>query len=80
MQQTQRKFDREFREGAVSIASETGKSVVQLARDLRISATTWAIGLPRTALNAKATQGLSTGGSDELKRLRNRGRLASDGS
>ena len=40
MQQTQRKFDREFREGAVSIASDTGKSVVQLARDLRISATT----------------------------------------
>jgi transposase len=34
---TRRRFDQEFREGAVRIVTETGKSVAQVARDLGIS-------------------------------------------
>jgi transposase len=34
MGETCRKFDRDFREGAVRLAWETGKLVAQVARDL----------------------------------------------
>ena len=36
MAETRRKFDREFRAGAVRIVQETGKSVAQVARELGI--------------------------------------------
>jgi len=37
MAETRRKFDREFRAGAVRIVQETGKSVAQVARELGIN-------------------------------------------
>lgn len=37
MLQTRRKFDREFRDGAVRIVLETGKPIAQVARDLGVN-------------------------------------------
>ena len=36
MAETRRKFDQDFKEGAVRLVRETGKSIAQVARDLGI--------------------------------------------
>jgi hypothetical protein len=38
MGETRRKFDQDFREGAVRLVRETGKPIAQVARDLKMSA------------------------------------------
>ncbi|MBK9100723.1 MAG: transposase [Austwickia sp.] len=37
MPETRKKYDREFREGAVWIVEETGKPIAQIARDLGVN-------------------------------------------
>ena len=37
MGESRRKFDRDFREGAVRLVGETGRPIAQVARDLGIN-------------------------------------------
>src|SRR2546429_9965696 len=72
MAETRRRFDAEFREGAVRIVRETRKSIAQVARDLGISDGTlanWAK-KDREARGEAAAGGLSEDERAELARLR----------
>jgi transposase len=72
--ETRRRFDREFRAGAVRIVAETGKSVAQVARDLGISVYTlhnWVRAERRQADGEPAQDGAVTESErDELDQLR----------
>lgn len=70
MSETRRKFDPEFRAGAVRIVFETGKSIAAVARDLGINPGTLANWCAAAAARRDGTQGLSTNDAVELKRLR----------
>ena len=62
-----KKYDREFRDGAVRIVEETKKPVAQVARDLGVNEGT----LGNMAREAReGADGLSKGDIAELKRLR----------
>jgi transposase len=70
MSEKRKKYDREFREGAVRIVEETKKPIAQVARDLGINEGTlgnW-VALAREA--REGADGLSKGDIEELKRLR----------
>jgi transposase len=72
MAEKRRKFDREFRAGAVRIVLETGKPIAQVARDLGVHEGT----LGNWVNQAKAAAGnggdgrLSESEREELQRLR----------
>jgi transposase len=70
MSETRRRFDPEFREGAVRIVRETGKPIAQVAGDLGVNAGTLANWVARDRREHEGMQGLSTGDVTELKRLR----------
>jgi transposase len=70
MSEKRKKYDREFREGAVRIVRETGKSIAQVARDLGIHEGTlgnW-VGKDREVREGRGE--LTRDDMDELKRLR----------
>src|SRR5690349_218818 len=73
MPEIRKKYDREFREGAVRIVEETNKPIAQVARDLGVNEGTlgnW-VAKAREAREAReGTEGLSRGDLEELKRLR----------
>ena len=69
MAETRRKFDREFREGAVRIVEETGKPIAQVARDLGVNEGTLGNRVAR-AREARDGSSLSKADYEELKRLR----------
>ena len=70
MPEVRRKFDQEFREGAVRIVRETGKPIAEIARELGISAGTLGNWVAKDRAEREGAQGLSTDGVAELKRLR----------
>ena len=70
MPETRRKYDREFREGAVRIVNETGRAIAQVARELGVNEGTLGNWVARDREKRQSTDGLSTGDIEELKRLR----------
>ena len=71
MGETRRKFDQDFREGAVRLVRETGKPGAQVARDLGINEGTlgnW-VALDRQRRDGEGGQ-LDEDGRAELARLR----------
>lgn len=70
MPETRRKFDPEFREGAVRIVRETGKPIAQVARDLGIKEGTLGNWCARNRADADLPDGLSGDERAELLRLR----------
>ncbi|PBC70336.1 transposase [Streptomyces sp. TLI_235] len=71
MAEKRRKFDAEFREGAVRIVSETGRPAAEVARELGINETTLATWVSR-ARKAGGDGTLGASDREELARLRRR--------
>jgi transposase len=70
MPETRKKYDREFREGAVRIVEETGKPIAQVARDLGVNEGTLGNWVTRAREAREGRGELSKDDYEELKRLR----------
>jgi transposase len=67
-----RRYDAEFRAGAVRIVTETGKPAAEVARELDVHESTlqnW-VRRARARADAQASGGLSESEREELRRLR----------
>lgn len=70
MSEKRKKYDREFREGAVRIVEETGKPIAQVARDLGMNEGTLGNWVTRAREEREGRGELSQDDYEELKRLR----------
>jgi transposase len=73
---TRRRFDSEFKEQAVRLVLDEGKSVASVARDLDLTETALRDWVKRThADRTKGRTGLTTAEREELARLRKENRI-----
>jgi transposase len=70
MSETRRKFNQDFREGAVPLVLETGKPIAQVARDLGITEGTLRNWIARERQGRGEGGGVLGDGAAELVRLR----------
>jgi transposase len=70
MPEKRKKYDREFREGAVRIVEETNKPIAQVARDLGVNEGTLGNWVQRAREAREGRGDLSKDDYEELKRLR----------
>lgn len=72
MAEMRRRYDPDFRAGAIRIVTETGKSCAEVARDLGINETTLAtwVSRERAAQRQATASGLGESEAAELARLR----------
>ena len=70
MSEKRKKYDREFREGAVRIVEETKKPIAQIARDLGVNEGTLGNWVQRARAAREGHGELSKDDYEELKRLR----------
>lgn len=70
MPEKRRRFDREFREGAVRIVRETNKPIAQVAADLGINAQTLGNWVNQDKISRGEVERLSSDERAELARLR----------
>ena len=70
MPEKRKKYDREFREGAVRIVEETKKPIAQVARDLGVNEGTLGNWVTKARAERDGSSGLSKDDYAELQRLR----------
>jgi transposase len=70
MPEKRKKYDREFREGAVRIVEETGKPIAQVARDLGVNEGTLGNWVQRAREAREGRGEMAKDDYEELKRLR----------
>jgi transposase len=70
MPEKRKKYDREFRDGAVRIVEETSKPIAHVARDLGVNEGTLGNWVQRAREARDGSSSLSKADYEELKRLR----------
>jgi len=70
MSEKRKKYDAEFREGAVRIVEETGKPIAQVARDLGVNEGTLGNWVNKDRAGRDGSSSLSKDDYAELQRLR----------